>query len=103
MTSKTTASSAALAEHAVARAPKAAKRAAPTAAKAKPVAKRKPAVKKLDVEADLSDLDPSLDLEDDVDDVAAIVKPDDAAATAKVKPLRVKVPKSKERALIREF
>ncbi|HUG23960.1 RNA polymerase sigma factor RpoD [Piscinibacter sp.] len=103
MTSKTTASSAAQAERAAARAPKAAKRAAPTAAKAKPVAKRKPAVKKLDVEADLSDLDSSLDLEDDVDDVAAIAKPEDAAAIAKVKPLRVKVPKSKERALIREF
>ncbi len=121
MTAKKTTRSAAKADDLVAaarvEAPQAkapAKRAAPAKAakpaakpavkakgKAKPVAK-----KKIDIEEDFSDeLDADsddLDAGDGVDAAEVIVEAAEVKA-AKAKPLRMKVPKSKERALIREF
>ncbi len=76
-------------------------------AKGKPAGSRKAVVLDAEPDVDLADVD--LTAEVDVDgidilDVADGVKtPDALDPVAKVKPLRVKVPKSKARALIREF
>jgi len=106
MTAKNTAPSAALAAERVdeARAGKATKRAATVAAKPSPPGKRKSAIQQLDADRDLSEVESGLEIDDDAGGETATDKITDAAdATTKVRPLRVKVPKSKERALIREF
>ncbi len=91
-----------------------AKRAAAPAKAAKPAAKApvkakgkaKPAAKKIDIEDDFSDVldaeGDELDPTETVDAAETIVEAAEVKA-AKAKPLRMKVPKSKERALIREF
>jgi len=82
---------------------------ADVAAKDKPKAKAKPvAAKELVLDPDFADVDPSLEVDGEIDDVLAGGKTADIAdpvadAKAAAKPLRMKVPKSKERALIREF
>ena len=74
-----------------------------TAKKTAPsVSKRKPMINEVELDTDFSDVESALDVNDEVA-AAAPAKFDPAAAEAKAKPLRVKVPKSKERALIREF
>ena len=69
----------------------------PVAAKGAPRAKRQPAAEVPTVEDDFTGVDLGTDADLDADEIAA------ADVKAKAKPLRVKVPKSKERALIREF
>jgi RNA polymerase primary sigma factor len=55
------------------------------------------------VEEDLVDLEASVDSEPELEQAGGSVEQNLAAQASNVKPLRVKVPKSKERALIREF
>jgi RNA polymerase primary sigma factor len=71
-------------------------------AKAKPVDRRKA---KADLADELLDADAGLDIEDDAVevDVVEVAEATGADAKSRAKPLRMKVPKSKERALIREF
>ena len=109
MTAKKTAPSVALADDMVAakrvagaRASKAVKRASAVAAKARPLSERKPMINEVELDTDFSDVESALDVDGEVA-AAAAAKFNPAAAEAKAKPLRVKVPKSKERALIREF
>ncbi|MEO6032430.1 MAG: RNA polymerase sigma factor RpoD [Burkholderiaceae bacterium] len=84
-------------------------RKAPAAAKVKPARTLKGAALKDDAAADFADLDDELVEDSDVveieveDEVIAPAEVAEATPKAKVKPLRMKVPKSKERALIREF
>ena len=74
-----------------------------TAKKTAPsMSKRKPMINEAELDTDFSDAESALDVDGEVA-AAAAAKFDPAAAQAKAKPLRVKVPKSKERALIREF
>ncbi|MEO7150249.1 MAG: RNA polymerase sigma factor region1.1 domain-containing protein, partial [Burkholderiaceae bacterium] len=78
------------------------------AAKAKSAAKTQPVVAELPVlDEDVFDVESDLDVvaEAGDDGVDGVETPEAAQAEtkAKVKPLRMKVPKSKERALIREF
>jgi len=72
------------------------KRAASAAAKKAPPSKRKPTIDDAEVESDFSNAESALDVDAD----ATLAS---AATEAKAKPLRMKVPKSKQRALIREF
>ena len=108
MTVKTTVPAAKQADDAATTARAAAPRATKKTAKAAPAPKgaargRKPAVEAV-ADDDFSDADLIADDEGDLDEAAAVDKlVDTGEAKAKVKPLRVKVPKSKERALIREF
>jgi RNA polymerase primary sigma factor len=69
------------------------KRAASAAAKKAPPSKRKPMIDDAEVESDFSNAESALDIDADAS----------VASGAKAKPLRMKVPKSKQRALIREF
>ncbi|MDQ6680061.1 MAG: RNA polymerase sigma factor RpoD [Pseudomonadota bacterium] len=82
---------------------KTAKRAAPALAKAqaapKGAGKAKPAV----ADVDPAELDSGLEIDDGADEVESAGPVATTADSSKAKPLRVKVPKSKERALIREF
>jgi RNA polymerase primary sigma factor len=102
MSQKSTAVSAAPAKKTTtASAKRPAKAAAAAPAKAKGKAKAKAAPEALVLDDDLND--EALLSGDDVIDAADIAVAEEAGGTAKVKPLRMKVPKSKERALIREF
>ena len=109
MTAKNTAPSVALADDIVAaeRAAgdrarsKAVKRVGAVVAKQRPLRERKPIINEVDLDMDFSDVESALDVDGDV--APARARSDPAATEAKAKPLRVKVPKSKERALIREF
>ena len=111
MTDKKTAPCAALADDMVAAvrvdeapARKATKRAAAVVAKAKPLSNRKSIVNEVEADRDFFEVETALNVDDDADDVTANAKITDAAdPKTKTKPLRMKVPKSKERALIREF
>jgi RNA polymerase sigma factor RpoD-like protein len=109
MTAKKTAPSVALADDIVAtervagaQASKALKRANAVVAKEMPLIERKPMIKEVELKTDFSDVESAMDVGGEVA-TAAAVRFSPAAAEAKAKPLRVKVPKSKERALIREF
>ena len=109
MTAKNTAPSVALADDMVAadRAArdrarsKAVKHVGAVVAKQRPLRERKPIINEVDLDMDFSDVESALDVDGDV--APARARSDPAATEAKAKPLRVKVPKSKERALIREF
>ena len=80
------------------------RRAAAVVAKPKPPGKRKAAVPKVQAGRDVSEVETELELDDEAAHASAADPIMDGADPAtKVKPLRVKVPKSKERALIREF
>jgi RNA polymerase primary sigma factor len=81
---------------------KTAAKAGASKAKAKPV-ERRGAKANLADEHELLDADASLDIEDDAVDVEVAEVAEAADAKTRAKPLRMKVPKSKERALIREF
>ena len=87
-----------------ARAAKAGKQASTAPAKVKAAGVRGSKAKPAEADLQRADLESAADIDDPVEDVA------DAAdslladeSKAKAKPLRIKVPKSKERALIREF
>jgi RNA polymerase primary sigma factor len=81
---------------------KTSKRTPAATATAKPSRNRHPRVTASAVAADASDVDFSMTDGGDAEDIAASIA-DPAEPKTKAKPLRVKVPKSKERALIREF
>ncbi len=117
-TSKTTAAAADLAKATTKAAAKStgktpAKAAKPAAAGKVADAKGKPAKKAME-EDDLDDIDNDADVDSEVDGeaetevdtadtVEAVDTPDDSAKEAKPKPLRMKVSRAKERALMREF
>ena len=109
MTDKKTARCAALAADMVAavrveeaRASKSIKRTA--AVVGKPLSNRKSMVNEVEADRDVSDVETALNIDDDADAVTVSAKITDATdPKTKAKPLRMKVPKSKERALIREF
>ena len=89
---------------------KTAKPKAPTTAavtlkeKAKPVAKPNAKAPEIDADADVFDIEDGLEGEADAEEIVVVDKAaDESDPKVKVKPLRMKVPKSKERALIREF
>ena len=87
-----------------ARARKATKRAATAVDKDKLLSSRKPMVNEVAADADRSDVDLVLQGDRAAGDVAATGRLTDAADPShNAKPLRMKVPKSKQRALIREF
>jgi RNA polymerase primary sigma factor len=67
-----------------------------------PLVEKRRARLEVAVEEDLVDLDSSVDSDSELEPVD-LVEPNRPAEAGKAKPLRVKVPKSKERALIREF
>jgi hypothetical protein len=80
------------------------KRAAAVVAKAKPLSHRKSMINEEKLDRDFSDVEVALEIDDDADGVTATDKITAAAdPKTKAKPLHMKVPKSKERALIREF
>ncbi|MBC7481213.1 MAG: RNA polymerase sigma factor region1.1 domain-containing protein, partial [Rhizobacter sp.] len=85
---------------------KAAKPKATTTAAATPKEKAKPVAKppEIDADADVFDIEDGLEGEADAEEIVVVDKAaDESDPKVKVKPLRMKVPKSKERALIREF
>jgi RNA polymerase primary sigma factor len=79
-------------------------RAAAVVAKAKPRSNRKSMINDERLDRDFSDVEVAPEVDDDADGVTATDKITDATdPNTKAKPLHMKVPKSKERALIREF
>jgi RNA polymerase primary sigma factor len=80
------------------------RRAAAVEAKERPLRKCKPMVNEIAAGEDASDVDRLVKGDGEASDDAATDKVTDVAdSNVKAKPLRMKVPKSKERALIREF
>ena len=102
MPAKKTPPAASTADTAAAKRAPAVKSAPSKPAPAAPVAKGKAATKPAAKKAAAAKAPPELDLAEELEFEAA-AEAEVAEAGAKAKPLRVKVPKSKERALIREF